>query len=119
MSDHEDGDARGNRLDRVAPTRRTARRPDGKEALFSTAPTSPRPPQIEVRCRRCGTMSGVGVTNLPALLTPPAIWNPVNGFLWGRCPACKHRARLYVRTGQALRALADMAGGALGRRRDG
>lgn len=102
------------RLDRVGGPGRRPRRPEGKEALFSTAPTSPRAPQVEVACRRCGTLSGVGLGALPGLLTPPAVWNPLNGFLWGRCPACKHRARLDVRTGQALRALKDMARGALG-----
>jgi len=102
------------RLDRVGEPRRRPRRPEGKEALFSTAPTSPRPRQIEVTCRRCGTRSGVGLGALPGLLTPPSVWNPLSGFLWGRCPTCRHRARLDVRTGQALRALTDMARGAIG-----
>jgi ribosomal protein S27E len=96
------------RLDRVGGPGRRRRPSDGKEALFSTAPTAPQPPQVEVRCRRCGSMSGVGLQALPGLLTPPSLWNPISGFLWGRCPSCRHRARLDVRTGQALRAVSDM-----------
>lgn len=114
MSRTDDGGT-SQRLDRVGEPRRKARTADGKEALFSTAPTAPQPPQVEVRCRRCGSQSSVDVAALPALLTPPSVWNPISGFLWGRCPSCRHRARLDVRTGQALRAIADMATAGLGR----
>lgn len=114
MTDVPDGSTSG-RLDRVGQQGRRARAADGKEALFSTAPTAPQPPQVEVRCQRCGSQSGVGVQALPGLLMPPSVWNPISGFLWGRCPSCRHRARLDVRTGQALRAMSDMALTGLGR----
>ena len=101
-------DGRSDRLDRVSTGRGRPRSADGKEALFSTAPTAPDTSQLDVFCKRCGTTSGVDLIEVPKLLTPPFLWNPASGVLWGRCPACRHRARLQVRTGQALRALYEM-----------
>lgn len=96
------------RLDRVGRPRTGPRAADGKEALFSTAPTAPETSQLEAFCRRCGTTSGVDLKDVPRLLVPPFLWNPASGLFWGRCPACKHRARLQIRTGQALRAIYEM-----------
>lgn len=101
-------EGRSDRLDRVGRPRGGPRSPDGKEALFSTAPTSPETSQLEVFCRRCGTTSGVDLVEVPRMLVPPFLWNPASGLFWGRCPACRHRARLQIRTGQALRALYEM-----------
>lgn len=97
------------RLGRVGDGRRKRpRQADGKEALFSTSPLAPETSQLDVECRRCGAQTGVDLVDVPKLLMPPFLWNPASGFLWGRCPACRHRARLYIRTGQALRAVYDM-----------
>ena len=97
------------RLGRVGDGRRKRpRQADGKEALFSTSPLAPEPSQLDVECRRCGAQTGGDLVDVPKLLRPPFLWNPASGFLWGRCPACRHRARLYIRTGQALRAVYDM-----------
>ena len=101
-------DGRSSRLDRVGAPRGGPRNAEGKEALFSTAPTAPETSQLEVFCRRYGTTSGVDLIEVPRMLVPPFLWNPASGLFWGRCPACRHRARLQVRTGQALRALAEM-----------
>ena len=101
-------DGRSERLDRVGRPGGRPRSAEGKEALFSTAPTAPETSQLEVFCKRCGSVSGVDLIELPRMLVPPFLWNPASGFLWGRCPSCRHRARLQVSTGQALRALYEM-----------
>ena len=101
-------DATSDRLGRVGAGRRRPRQAEGKEALFSTSPMAPETSQLDVECRRCGAQTGVDLVDVPKLLVPPFLWNPASGFLWGRCPACRHRARLHIRTGQALRALYDM-----------
>lgn len=101
-------DGRSDRLDRVGAARAGPRNAEGKEALFSTSPTAPESSQLEVFCRRCGTPSGVDLIDVPRLLVPPFLWNPATGLFWGRCPACRHRARLQIRTGQALRAVYEM-----------
>lgn len=103
---NEDGTS--DRLDRIGRPRTGPRAADGKEALFSTAPTAPDTSQLEAFCRRCGTTSGVDLKDVPRLLVPPFLWNPASGLFWGRCPACRHRARLQIRTGQALRAIYEM-----------
>lgn len=98
------------RLDRVSrpdPTRSRVRPGDGKEALYSTAPTAAPTSQIEVRCRRCDVVSGVSVLQMVPMLRPPFLWDPVRGRLWTRCPVCSRRSWLEVRTGQALRVLLD------------
>ena len=82
------------RLGRVGDGRRKRpRQADGKEALFSTSPLAPETSQLDVECRRCGAQTGVDLVDVPKLLMPPFLWNPASGFLWGRCPACRHRAR--------------------------
>jgi len=105
-----DGPRPSHRFDRVSrpdPTRRRARPGDGKEALYSTAPTAAATSQIEVRCRRCDVVSGVSVLQVLPLLRPPFLWDPVRGRLWSRCPVCSRRSWLEIRTGQALRVLLD------------
>lgn len=102
--------ARSPRLDRVrkpepGSPRRRAR--DGKEALYSTAPTAAPSSQVLVVCERCDVESGLTVLDAAKMLVPPFLWNPVAGWLWARCPACERRSRLRVRQGQALRALLD------------
>lgn len=104
----EHGGGTSDRLGRVRPGQRRPRQADGKEALFSTSPLAPQASQLDLDCRRCGAQTGVDLVDVPKLLVPPFLWNPATGVLWGRCPACRHRARLRIRTGQALRALYDM-----------
>lgn len=99
---------RSARLDRVgAPDPRRPRSRDavGKEALYSTAPSATPTSPIQVRCGRCDVETGVSVLGFGRLLKPPVLWNPVNGRFWTRCPTCGRRTWLYVRQGQALRAL--------------
>lgn len=102
---------RSPRLDRVGtPRPATASRPrdaEGKEALYSTAPSAAPTSQIQVLCRRCDVEAGLSVVALIKLLRPPVLWNPVTGRLWTRCPTCGRRSWLRVRQGQALRALLD------------
>jgi hypothetical protein len=95
------------RFDRVArPTPGAVERDSaGKEALYSTAPTSAPTRPIEVSCRRCGVTSGLGLTQAVALLRPPMLANPLTGTLWAVCPSCGRRSWLDASTGQALRAL--------------
>ncbi|MFP5309542.1 MAG: hypothetical protein ACLGIR_08190 [Actinomycetes bacterium] len=102
------GGARSDRLDRVQRPDGSRHRPhEGKEALYSTAPTAAPSSQVLLVCRRCDVESGLSVLELTKLAAPPFVWNPVTGFLWARCPACQRRSRLHVRKGQALRALLD------------
>jgi hypothetical protein len=95
------------RFDRVGTTGQRRRDGLGKEALYSTAPTSAPTAQVELRCRRCDVPFGLSVVGVAKLLKPPFLWDPVRGRLWTRCPACKRRSWLQVRTGQALRVLLD------------
>lgn len=99
--------ARFDRVSRPDPARSRSRPGDGKEALYSTAPTAAATSQIEIRCRRCDVVSGVSVLRVVPLLRPPFLWDPVRGRLWTRCPVCSRRSWLEVRTGQALRVLLD------------
>lgn len=102
-----DVDGRSPRLDRVSRPTPGARRPDaeGKEALYSTAPTAARTKPLEVTCRRCGVTSGLTLTEALVLLRPPMVANPLTGTMWTRCPACDRRSWLDGSPGQALRAL--------------
>jgi hypothetical protein len=102
------------RFDRVAapdPTRHRHRDNQGKEALYSTAPTASPISQVEVRCRRCEVAFGLSVLEVLRLLRPPFLWDPVRGRLWVRCPVCSRRAWLELRVGQALRVLLDRTPG--------
>jgi hypothetical protein len=102
------GGVRSDRLDRVSRPDGSRHRPhEGKEALYSTAPTAAPSSQVLLVCRRCDVESGLSLVELASLAVPPFVWNPLTGFLWARCPACERRSRLYVRKGQALRALLD------------
>lgn len=97
----------GSKFDRVRKPdpRRPRRDAEGKEALYSTAPTAKPSKPIAVSCRRCGLEQHVGVADAARLLLPPALVNPVSGTLWARCPSCGKRSWLDVSAGQALRAL--------------
>lgn len=108
MADHS------SRLDRVSkPDPRSPRRRDGqgKEALYSTAPSAAPSSQVLVLCRRCDVESGVSVLGLVRTLKPPALINPATRHLWATCPACRRRSWLEVRAGQALRVLLDRSPG--------
>lgn len=101
---------RSPRLDRVTkPDPRAPRHRDeqGKEALYSTAPSAAPSAQVLVLCRRCDVESGVSVVGLVRTLRPPVLINPVTRHLWAVCPACRRRSWLDVRYGQALRVLLD------------
>lgn len=95
------------RLDRVSRPTPGARRRDaeGKEALYSTAPTAAPTRPLEVTCRRCGVTSGLTFADAVKLLRPPMLANPLTGTMWTRCPACDRRAWVDGSPGQALRAL--------------
>jgi hypothetical protein len=98
------------RLDRVGrPDPGSPRRRDqqGKEALYSTAPTAAPTSQVEVYCRRCDVLAGVSLLGALKLFKPPVFWDPLRGRIWSRCPTCDRRAWLVVKTGQALRVLLD------------
>jgi hypothetical protein len=79
----------------------------GKEALYSTAPTSRPSPQVEMRCLRCDVRTGLSLLDVVRLLLPPILCDPIRRRLWTRCPSCGERAWLELRTGQALRVLLD------------
>jgi hypothetical protein len=99
------------RFDRVGTPGQRRRDGLGKEALYSTAPTSAPTSQVELRCRRCDVPFGLSVIGVAKLLKPPFLWDPVRGRLWTRCPSCGQRSWLDVRTGQALRVLIDRDNG--------
>ena len=94
-------------FDRIATPGQRRRDGLGKEALYSTAPTSAPTSQVELRCRGCDVRFGRSVLGTAKLFKPPFLWDPVRGRLWTRCPHCERRAWLDVRTGQALRVLLD------------
>lgn len=95
------------RFDRVAKPEPGSRRRDreGKEALYSTAPTAAPTRPLEVTCRRCGVTRGLSVREGLALLKPPFLLNPLTGTMFARCPSCGRRSWLDATSGQALRAL--------------
>lgn len=94
-------------LDRVDRTRRSGHGQDatGKEALFSTAPSSSPPRPFEVTCRVCRVSTPVDMGSVATMLRPPFLYNPVRASLWTRCPHCGERAWLDLALGQAIRAL--------------
>ncbi len=94
-------------FDRVDRTHRSGHNQDaaGKEALFSTAPTSAPPRPFEVTCRRCRVRTPLDLASVVPLLKPPFLYNPLRGSLWTRCPHCGDRAWLDWGFGQAIRAL--------------
>lgn len=99
---------RSERLDRVQkpdPGDSRHRSREGKEALYSTAPSAAPSSQVLVVCERCDVERGLSIVDALKMLKPPFLWNPVTGRLWARCPACGRRSRLRVRQGQALRAI--------------
>jgi hypothetical protein len=97
-------------FDRAAKGRSKGHRRDaaGKEALFSTAPSSAPPPAIDVRCPACNVTSGLtNAHQWMALLRPPFLVNPLDVTVWNRCRHCGERVWLEVGLGQALRSLLD------------
>lgn len=110
MTDQPGPGRRDAKFDRVGgPRPRAAGQRDqqGKEALYSTAPSATPSSQVLMVCERCDVESGRSVVQTARLLTPPFVWNPFSGKLWARCPACERRSWLRVRKGQVLRALLD------------
>jgi hypothetical protein len=95
------------RFDRVTKPEPGSRPRDreGKEALYSTAPTSAPTRPLEVTCRRCGVTRGLTVREGLMLLKPPFLLNPLTGTMFARCPSCGRRSWLDATSGQALRAL--------------
>ncbi len=100
-------------FDRVDRTRRSGHGQDasGKEALFSTAPTSAPPRPFEVTCRACRVRTALDLGSVWPLLRPPFLYNPIRGSLWTRCPHCGDRAWLDWGLGQAIRALLGRSSG--------
>lgn len=83
-----------------------ARDGGGKEALFSTAPTSAPPPPVDVHCPICEVTTGlVSVADWLALMVPPFLFNPLGPSVWARCPHCRRRGWLALGLGQGIRAL--------------
>lgn len=109
MAEGRTSDGRSERLDRVSKPEPGVRRRDaeGKEALYSTAPTAAPSKPLEISCRRCGVSRGLSFSEGLALLRPPFLLNPLTGTLWSRCPTCGRRSLIDVATGQAIRALLD------------
>lgn len=110
MAEKPSAGSRVSKFDRVSapnPTRSSTRDRDGKVALYSTAPEAAPSSPVMIICERCDVEKGLDVKQLPALIKPPFLWNPISGKLWTRCPTCGHRSWLRVRKGQALRALLD------------
>lgn len=95
------------KFDRVPSRRSRGHRADatGKEALFSTAPSSAPPPPLDVRCGNCGVTTGLGLAGMLCLLRPPFLLNALAGTIWSRCPSCGERTWLDLELGQGLRAL--------------
>lgn len=104
MTTHETNAA----FDRAAKSRPRGHRRDaaGKEALFSTAPSSAPPPHLDVHCPACNVTSGLAAPgDWLALMRPPFLVNPVQATVWNRCRHCGEREWLEVGLGQGLRAL--------------
>lgn len=102
------GPQRSARFDRVrAPDPKMSRPRDaeGKEALYSTAPSATPTSQLLVHCRRCDVEAGVSIWTFARHLVPPLLINPLTRRIRARCPTCRQRAWLNVRQGQQLRAL--------------
>ena len=109
MAESSGQDGRSSRLDRVSPPRpgQHGRDAEGKEALYSTAPTAAPTKPLEVTCRRCGVTTGLTFAESLKLFRPPFLANPLTGTMFAKCPACGRRAWIDGSTGQALRALLD------------
>lgn len=99
-----DGESPFDRVSPPDPARRRPRDLQGKEALYSTAPTASPSTHLLVVCERCDVESGLNLWEARKLLRPPFLPNPLRRRLWGRCPACERRAWLHIRPGQALMA---------------
>ena len=98
-------------FDRIKKPRAHSRERDsqGKEALYSTAPTAAPTRPVHITCRRCGVERGLTFREALTLLRPPVLINPFNGVGWARCPTCQRRTWVEIATGQSLRALLAQA----------
>lgn len=95
-------------FDRVAKRRPRGHRRDGggKEALFSTAPSSAPPSPVDVHCPSCGVTTGLfSPRDWLSLAWPPFMVNPFGPSVWSKCPHCGEREWLALELGQGLRAL--------------
>lgn len=95
-------------LDRAAKGRQRghSRAADGKEALFSTAPSSTPPPPVDVYCPVCQVVTGItSPGDWWTLVRPPFLVNPLRHTVYNRCPNCGERTWLEVGLGPSLRAL--------------
>jgi len=99
--------ARFDRIRRVDPGR--SRDDRGKEALYSTSPTSSASAQVQLTCQRCEVSSGLTVIAALRVLRPPVLVDPFRRRVWTRCPVCARRSWLEIRAGQALRVLLQRA----------
>lgn len=107
MSDRAGTDHAFDRAAKGRP-RGHARDGGGKEALFSTAPSSAPPPPVEVHCQACEVTTGLtSVSDWLVLARPPFLFNPFGPGVWTRCPHCRRRGWLALELGQGLRALLD------------
>ncbi len=87
------------------PDRLRDRDQEGKEALYSTAPSAPKEAQVLVVCPRCDVESGLSLWQAKSLLRPPLVALPHKRELWAKCPACRRRSWLHVRLGPSIRGL--------------
>lgn len=73
-----------------------APRPDGKQALFSTAVR--RPGTVVVECSSCRGRTRIGILDLARAAWPVSLWLPWRRpSRWLRCPACRRRRWVTVR----------------------
>jgi len=96
---------RFDRIPRPGPRADQRRDDQGKEALYSTSPSSAPSAQVEVSCARCGVQTGLSLAGAVRVAASPAVWDPFRDRVRARCPACDQRAWLTVRAGQGLRVL--------------
>lgn len=96
---------RFDRIPRPGPRGDRRRDDQGKEALYSTSPSSAPSAQVEVRCAQCGVETGLSLPGAIRVAASPAVWDPFHDRVRARCPACGQRAWLTVRAGQGLRVL--------------
>lgn len=79
-----------------------AKRPDGREALFSPPPVEAPPVgPLQVHCSRCDRTTGLDVAEAVGLALPLVLLAPWKDHpVFARCPACSRRSWVRV-TGTA------------------
>lgn len=102
-----DGARRSPRLDRVGPAGDAPRDPDGKWALYTTAPGAEPPPPVIVTCPHCGVERGLGPGEAARLLLPIPLVRPLARRILARCPRCGRWQWLGVRPGPGLQSLLE------------